>query len=65
MVVNLKKAFKSLVKDATWMDSTTKSIAIDKVDAMIEFIGYPQWILNKTAVEEYYDGVRSFIIFLM
>ena len=59
MIANLKKAFKSLVDDATWMDSDTKSKAKDKVDAMTEFIGYPQWIKNKTAVEDYYNGVMK------
>ena len=46
MIANLKKAFKSLVDDAIWMDSDKKSIAKDKVDAMIEFVGYPSWINN-------------------
>ena len=58
MIANLKKAFKSLVDDATWMDSDTKSIAKDKVDAMIEFVGYPPWIKNKKSVEDYYNGVK-------
>ena len=57
MIANLKKAFKSLVDDATWMDSDTKSIAKDKVDAMIEFVGYPPWINNKKSLEDYYNGV--------
>lgn len=66
MVRNLKRSFKSLVDDATWMDSTTKSIAKDKVDAMVEFIGYPPWITNKTALEDYYDGVirRNYFVAL-
>ncbi|XP_046461427.1 endothelin-converting enzyme 1-like [Daphnia pulex] len=57
MIANLKTAFKSLVSDATWMDSDTKSIAKDKVDAMIEFVGYPPWIKNKKSVEDYYNGI--------
>lgn len=52
MIANLKTAFKSLVSDATWMDSDTKSIAKDKVDAMIEFVGYLPWIKNKKSVED-------------
>ena len=58
MIVNLKKAFKTLVNDATWMDSDTKSIAKDKVDAMIEFVGYPPWIKNQKALEDYYNEVK-------
>ena len=59
MISNLKRAFKSLVDDTTWMDKATKSIAKDKVDAMIDFVGYPDWISNKTAIEEYFEGVIS------
>ena len=32
MVVDLKRAFKSLVDDANWMDAATKAIAKDKVE---------------------------------
>lgn len=63
MVTNLKRAFKSLVNDATWMDSTTKSIAMEKADAIVEFVGYPPWIKNNTALEDYYDGVIKIIKF--
>ena len=77
MVVDLKRAFKSLVDDAPWMDAPTKAIAKDKVkkhirqftylnlltnqddnfqaDAMIQFIGYPDWIKNHTTLDAYYD----------
>lgn len=57
MISNLKRAFKSLVDDSTWMDKSTKATAKDKVDAMIDFVGYPDWISNNTAIEDYYDGV--------
>ena len=39
MIANLKTAFKSLVDNATWMDSATGTIAKDKVDYIIENIG--------------------------
>ena len=57
MIANLKQAFKCLVYESDWMDCVTKSIAYEKVDAMVEFIAYPDWIKNKTALEDYYDGV--------
>ena len=59
MISNLKTAFKSLVDDASWMDSATKKIAREKADAIREFIGYPDWIKNKTALEAYYKGVLA------
>lgn len=60
MIANLKTAFKTLVDDATWMDSATKSIAREKVDYMSEFVGYPDWILVKSELEAYYEGVNHF-----
>jgi predicted metalloendopeptidase len=57
MIANLKTAFKTLVDDATWMDDGTKAIAREKADYMSEFVGYPDWIKDKSALEAYYDGV--------
>lgn len=57
MIANLKTAFKTLVDDATWMDADTKAIAREKADYMSEFVGYPDWIKDKAALEAYYDGV--------
>ena len=45
MIANLKTAFK------------TKAIAREKADYMSEFVGYPDWIKDKAALEAYYDGV--------
>ena len=59
MIANLKVAFKSLVDDATWMDDDTKVVAREKADYMSQFVGYPDWVKNKTALEAYYDGVSA------
>jgi len=59
MIANLKVAFKSLVDDATWMDDDTKVVAREKADYMSQFVGYPDWVKNKTALEAYYDGVET------
>lgn len=59
MVADLKKAFKAMVVDVSWMDAATKSIAQAKVDAMVELIGYPSWILNSTALTDYYAEVSN------
>jgi len=63
MVAYLKKAFKSLVTNATWMDSATKKIAKDKVDYMVANVGYPDWMTNKTALQIYYNTVGIHIFF--
>ncbi|KAI9560850.1 hypothetical protein GHT06_011803 [Daphnia sinensis] len=59
MIANLKTAFKTLVDDATWMDEGTKAIAREKADYMSEFVGYPDWIKDKAALEAYYDGLAA------
>ena len=43
MIGNLKLSFKSLLDDANWMDAVTKAVARDKVDAMVDFVAYPDW----------------------
>ena len=58
MIGNLKVAFKALVDEASWMDESTKVVAREKADYMSQFVGYPDFVKNKTAVEEYYSGVR-------
>jgi 3-keto-L-gulonate-6-phosphate decarboxylase len=47
------------------MDDATKAIAKEKVDAMIELVGYPDWITKKRELEAYYyDGVSLPILYL-
>jgi predicted metalloendopeptidase len=58
MILNLKMAFSSLVEESDWMDEDTKINALEKAAAMKEYIGYPDWITNKTTLELAYQGVR-------
>lgn len=58
MITDLKRAFKSLVKEADWIDTATKSVIVNKVDSMVELVGHPSWISNSTAMEDYYKGVN-------
>ena len=58
MIGHLKSAFNDLVKESQWMDADTKVRALEKAAAMKEFIAYPDWIRNKTALTAYYKGVR-------
>ncbi len=57
MIGHLKIAFSSLVEELDWMDPETKVRALEKAAAMREFIGYPDWIANKTIVDLAYQGV--------
>lgn len=63
MVGYLKIAVKSLIDKADWMDGLTKQAAKRKLDAMRQFVGYPDWILNQTALDDYYQGVGAIFIY--
>ena len=41
MVDNLKAAFKEHIQNLDWMSDSTKAKALDKLDAMVKKIGYP------------------------
>ncbi|XP_022902040.2 neprilysin [Onthophagus taurus] len=57
MLKNIKDAFVERVKKITWMDDETKDATLEKSSEMVSFIGFPEWLLNKTALEIYYDGI--------
>ena len=42
----------------TWMDPETKKRAHRKLSTIKEYIGYPEEILNNTALEELYEGLE-------
>jgi len=58
MVEDLRVSFKGLLTSATWMDADTKTKAQEKADTMKSFMAYPEWLSNKTAVEEYFAGLE-------
>lgn len=57
MILQLKTAFSSLVEESNWMDVETKINALEKATAMKAFIGYPDWISNRTTLDLAYKGV--------
>ena len=62
MIVQLKVAFSSLVEESDWMDKETKINALEKAAAMQAYIGYPDWISNRTTLEMAYQGVKRNVI---
>ncbi|CAL8117982.1 unnamed protein product [Orchesella dallaii] len=58
MVENLRSIFKQMVEVADWMQNETKTAAIAKADAMRSFMAYPDWLKDKEAVEEFYEGLE-------
>lgn len=59
MVMRIRKAFKSLVSQSKWMDAETQVLAQEKADAMLEQIGYPEWLPDKVKLDEYYAGTQT------
>uniref|UniRef100_A0A182Q2Y9 Peptidase M13 C-terminal domain-containing protein n=1 Tax=Anopheles farauti TaxID=69004 RepID=A0A182Q2Y9_9DIPT len=57
MLRHIRVAFESLVRDTTWMDWPTKQSTLRKSDAMRSLIGFPEWILDETKLEQHYSGV--------
>ncbi|XP_013379563.1 neprilysin-1 isoform X2 [Lingula anatina] len=57
MINNIKAAFQDLLRETDWMDDVTKEYAIAKASAMNERIGYPEYILNNTELDNIYTGL--------
>lgn len=58
MLANIRDAFDGIVRQATWMDDGTKCATLEKSQAMRSMIGYPEWLLNGTRLDEFYAGVQ-------
>lgn len=58
MIQNIRASFNELLSDVPWMDETTRDVAKEKADAIQEKIGYPDYILNNTALDEDYEGME-------
>eukprot|EP00808_Paulinella_micropora_P025877 g3683.t1 len=60
MIGRIRTAFEQqLVPALSWMDSPTKAAAVEKAQAVGEQIGYPDWIMNQTRLQEYYHGLQA------
>lgn len=60
MLEDIKEAFASLVSETDWMDKSTKTATLKKSQKMESQIGYPEWLIDKKTLNQYYEGV-SFI----
>ena len=59
MIHDIREAFNELLEHNEWMDDETRAVAKDKANSMNERIGYPEYITNKTRLEEDYSKVRD------
>ncbi|XP_064467530.1 neprilysin-4-like [Ornithodoros turicata] len=59
-VEELKKTFHKLISEKKWMDRKTKTEALKKVDTIEPKIGYADWLMNDSYLEEKYKYVQMF-----
>ena len=57
LVEKVREAFIGGLKGLTWMDEITKLSAEDKAKAIIQKIGYPEFIMDNKQLDEHYKGV--------
>ncbi|XP_050412278.1 neprilysin-4 isoform X2 [Patella vulgata] len=60
MIHNIRESFYELLTEAHWMDEKTRVVAKEKAESIAEKIGYPDYILNNTALDEEYDDVEFY-----
>ncbi|XP_061713073.1 LOW QUALITY PROTEIN: neprilysin-4-like [Cydia pomonella] len=58
MTREIQQSFRELLHKIDWIDSETKNLAAQKVDAMMLRIGYPDFILNKKELDQRYKDVK-------
>ncbi len=59
MIAEIKDAFKRHLPNLEWMDDQTRRAAVEKANAVIDKIGFPQYILNQTALDKRYEKVSG------
>lgn len=58
MIEEVKTAFKNNLPSLSWMDDETRAAAIDKANSVIDMIGFPEYILNKTRLNNEYKTLK-------
>lgn len=59
MLSDIRNSFNNLVRRTSWMDKATKYATLEKSNAMKSFIGFPDWVLNKTELDKYYMNITA------
>ncbi|KAM7249075.1 hypothetical protein ACFE04_004062 [Oxalis oulophora] len=68
MVSNLRDAFEDTITESTWLDSSTKMAALNKLQFITQIISYQDWMLNPKIIELIYEEktvVRGHYYFTM
>lgn len=57
MVNDFKLTFSNVIQNTEWMDNQTKYEALKKIKFMRNNIGYPDWIMDKRFLSEFYENM--------
>ncbi|KAL9971069.1 hypothetical protein ACROYT_G023554 [Oculina patagonica] len=58
MIDAIRASFKKGLPDLDWMDEKTRLAAEDKADAVVDMIGFPDYIKDPQKLKEKYDGLN-------
>jgi predicted metalloendopeptidase len=58
MFKEIDQAFIRRVRQAKWLDITTKNFIEDKVRNRQTVVGYPDWVKNEEKLTQFYEGVE-------
>ncbi|KAK0427734.1 hypothetical protein QR680_010398 [Steinernema hermaphroditum] len=61
MMKNLRSEMIKIVESKSWMKNETKKVAIEKINSIQYNFLYPDWVMNNTALDEYYQNL-DFVI---
>lgn len=59
MVQDIRNEFVKILKKVDWMDEKTRQNALEKVNSMVAYIGYPEELLDEEKVNKYYENVTK------
>ena len=52
-------SLKRRIADVTWMDDDTRATALDKADAIVHKIGYPDFVRSPAELDQHYEQVSA------
>ncbi|XP_050444049.1 neprilysin-2-like [Adelges cooleyi] len=58
MAVRIHKEMYQTLLKSDWMDPSTRKNALDKVEAIEQFVAYPDELLDTTTVDSYYETLQ-------
>ena len=58
MVTDVHRAFGDILKGTSWMDAKTTKAGVEKLDSMLQLVGYGNKTLNATDLDDHYKEVN-------